>query len=146
MPGKIETKPLEKFRKVFDNLTAPKGGLPTMPTKITGSSLDELGDMMSRYSAWREFTEDLHMESCAVYSQVKSEYDLVCDRALLNSAGHTVTERKAEAKSGNSVAPLAKKVLEAEIYMNLLAGKLSSFNNVLSVLSRELTRRGVYNG
>jgi len=137
--------PLEKFREVFGEVKTPAGGLPMMSTKISGESSDTLGNMISRYSAWREFTEDRHAEACAVYAQVKSEYDFACDKAMLNAREGTVTEKKAEAKTGNIVAPLAKKVLEASIYMDLLARKLDSFSNVLSMLSRELTRRGVMN-
>lgn len=142
----IPKSPLERFRQVFTDLKAPKGGLPTMPTRISETSLDELGDMIARYTAWREFTEDRHLESVAVYSQLKSEYDLASDKAMLSSIQGTITEKKAAAKTSSTVSILAKKTVEAEIYMNLLGGKLDSFSNVLAMLSRELTRRGVYNG
>lgn len=145
MPGKIVGNPLGRFRKVFDEIEAPKGGLPTMLTKISDESSDKLGNMIARYSAWREFTEDRHMEACAVYAQVKSEYDFSCDKAMLSADGVNVTERKAAARVGLQVSVLAKKVLEAEIYKDLLASKLDSFSNVLAMLSRELTRRGVSN-
>jgi len=142
----IPKSPLERFRQVFTDLKAPKGGLPTMPTRISETSLDELGDMIARYTAWREFTEDRHLESVAVYSQLKSEYDLASDKAMLSSIQGTITEKKAAAKTSSTVSILAKRTVEAEIYMNLLGGKLDSFSNVLAMLSRELTRRGVYNG
>ena len=141
----VEKNPLEKFRRVFTELTAPKGGLPTMPTRIADTSSDELGNMIARYTAWREFTEDRHMEACAVYAQVKSEYDLACDKEMLSSGASTVTERKASAKTSPKVEKLYKELNEAEMYRDLLAGKLESFSNVLAMLSRELTRRGVYN-
>lgn len=144
MPHKREN-PLEKFRRVFTELSAPKGGLPTMPTKIADTSSDELGNMIARYSAWREFTEDRHMEACATYSQCKSEYDLAVDKLMLSSDAQTVTERKASAKSNPQVERLYKKLNEAEMYRDLLANKLESFSNVLAMLSRELTRRGVAN-
>lgn len=142
---KIVNNPLEKFRRIFTELTAPKGGLPTMPTKIADTSSDELGNMIARYTAWREFTEDRHMEACAVFAQVKSEYDLASDKEMLSSSAGTVTERKASAKTSPKVERLYKDLCEAEMYRDLLAGKLESFSNVLAMLSRELTRRGVYN-
>ena len=114
-----------------------------MPTKIADTSSDELGNMIARYSAWREFTEDRHMEACATYSQCKSEYDLAVDKLMLSSDAQTVTERKASAKSNPQVERLYKKLNEAEMYRDLLANKLESFSNVLAMLSRELTRRGV---
>lgn len=135
--------PLEKFREVFTELKAPKGGLPTMPTSIADSSSVELGNIMARYAAWREFTEDRHMEACAVYTQIKSEYDLICDKEMLTASADTVTERKAEAKTTLKVAQLGKELTEAEVYKDLFAAKLDSFSNVLTILSRELTRRGV---
>lgn len=138
------TTPLESFRSVFTAVEPPKGGLPTMPTRISELPSDALGDMMCRYSAWREYTEDRHLEACAVYAQVKSEYDNAEDRCLLNATGDTVTERKASARSNPEVQRLAKELTEAEIYQSLLSQKLTSFGNVLAILSRELTRRGVY--
>lgn len=137
--------PLERFRKVFTDIAPPKGGLPTLHTTISEISSDELGNILARYSAWREFTEDRHIESIAVYAECKSVYDNACDKAMLKSNGATVTERKASAKVSSDVSLLASKVLEAETYMELLGGKLESFSNVLATLSRELTRRGVFN-
>nr|UWG82496.1 MAG: Recombination, repair and ssDNA binding protein UvsY [Bacteriophage sp.] len=147
MPTKKEIvrNPLERFRAIFTELSAPKGGLPTMPTKVADLASDELGNMIARYTAWREFTEDRHMEACAVYSQCRSEYDLAVDKEMLSSKESTVTERKASAKSSPKVEKLYKDLTEAEMYRDLLANKLESFSNVLAMLSRELTRRGVAN-
>lgn len=144
MPTKKDSKdPLEAFRKVFTEVPAPKGGLPTMPTKISETSSDELGDIMCRYTAWREFTEDRHAEACAVYAQAKSQYDLALNQEMLKAEGETVTDRRASANTVQHVIKLATKMNEAEIYKTLLANKLDSFSNVLAMLSRELTRRGV---
>ena len=145
MPSRKETinDPLKRFRRVFDEIVRPKGGLPTMPTKVSTLASDELGDMMARYTAWREFTEDCHADACAVYAQVKSQYDLASDKALLQTDGETVTEKRAAVKNDPEVAALYKKLNEAEIYVDLLGKKLDSFTNVLTMLSRELTRRGV---
>ena len=147
MPTKKEIvrTPLERFRASVTELAAPKGGLPTMPTKVAELASDELGNMIARYTAWREFTEDRHMEACAVYSQCRSEYDLAVDKEMLSSKESTVTERKASAKSSPKVEKLYKDLTEAEMYRDLLANKLESFSNVLAMLSRELTRRGVAN-
>lgn len=141
----IVRNPLERFRVVFSEVKAPKGGLPTMPTKIADVASDELGNMIARYTAWREFTEDRHMEACATFAQCKSEYDLACDKEMLSSSANTVTERKASAKASPKVEKLYRDLSEAEIYRDLLANKLDSFSNVLAMLSRELTRRGVAN-
>lgn len=145
MPVKktIVEDPLKRFREVFSAVEHPKGGLPTMPTKVSTLATDALGDMMARYTAWREFTEDCHAEACATYAQVKSQYDLASDTALLEVEGNSVTERKAAVKSNPKVARLYRDLSDAEIYCTLLSSKLESFTNVLAMLSRELTRRGI---
>lgn len=138
--------PLEKFREVFTELSAPSGGLPTMPTQIATIASDDLGNIISRYTAWREFTEDRHMEACAVYAQCKSEYDLVINTGMVSvSNAGTVTEKRAIAKNSATAIKKYRDLNEAEMYKDLLARKLDSFSNVLAMLSRELTRRGVFN-
>lgn len=149
MPKKTEevvNDPLQRFRSIFTEVEAPKGGLPSLPTKISDIPNDMLGDITMRYASWREFTEDRHLEACAVYAQVKSKYDFICDKEALMCHAETVTEKKMIAKTSKAVMDISNELLEAETFKNLLAGKLESFNNVLSTLSRELTRRGVSGG
>ena len=145
MPVKKEKalSPLERFREVFVSLNAPKGGLPTMPTRISDIASDELGDMIARYSSWREYTEDRHAEACAVFSQLKSEYDLELSKAMLGVDGGSVTEKKAYAQNDQNVLKKYRQMNEADVFRGLLANKLESFTNVLLMLSRELTRRGI---
>lgn len=145
MPARKEVvnDPLSRFREVFSSIDAPKGGLPTMPTKVSDLASDQLGDMMARYTAWREFTEDRHAEACATWSQLSSQYSLEVDKAFIASNAESVTERKAQANCNERVMELFKKMNEADIYKSLLANRLDSFSNVLAMLSRELTRRGV---
>lgn len=118
-----------------------------MSTRIADIASDDLGDLIARYTAWREFTEDHHLEACAVYAQVKSEYDLEIDRFIAESRRSiSATDKRAMAHVHVTELGLTKKLDEAGIYRDLLAGKLDSFSNVLAMLSRELTRRGVMNG
>ena len=133
MPTKrlTETDPLKRFRRVFDMIERPKGGLPTMPTKVSNLASEELGDMMARYTSWREFTEDCHADACAVYAQVKSQYDLASDRALLQMDGGTVTEKRAAVKNNPEVASLYKKLTEDEritLYGTGLENKIPLFS------------------
>lgn len=140
---KLEKTPLQIFREVFTEVNPPKGGLPTMPTHIADVPSDELGNMVARYTSWREYTEDRHAEACAALSQVRSEYDLEIDKLTLRSKASSVTEKRAEARISPSVKALFDDMNNADMYRELLARKLDSFSNVLSMLSRELTRRGV---
>ena len=142
-PEDVAQNPLQRFREVFSEIPAPKGGLPTMPTRISELPSDELGDLIARYTAWREFAEDRHLEACAVFAQAKSEYDLECDKEMIRSGEGTAKERLAEAHTMPGVVLLGKRLKDAEVYKELFANKLESFSNVLAMLSRELTRRGV---
>lgn len=146
MPTKKSPRtPLDTFREVFTEVSAPKGGLPMMPTHIADVASDDLGNMIARYTAWREFTEDRHAQACAVYAQCKSDYDLAYSTEFLSLSNMTVTEKKTAVNANQKVADLYKQLTDAEIYKDLLANKLDSFSNVLAMLSRELTRRGVQN-
>ena len=146
MPTKKSPRtPLDIFREVFTEVSAPKGGLPMMPTCIADVASDDLGNMIARYTAWREFTEDRHAQACAVYAQCKSDYDLAYSTEFLSLSNMTVTEKKTAVNANQKVADLYKQLTDAEIYKDLLANKLDSFSNVLAMLSRELTRRGVQN-
>ena len=146
MPTKKSPRtPLDTFREVFTEVSAPKGGLPMMPTRIADVASDDLGNMIARYTAWREFTEDRHAQACAVYAQCKSDYDLAYSTEFLSLSNMTVTEKKTAVNANRKVADLYKQLTDAEIYKDLLANKLDSFSNVLAMLSRELTRRGVQN-
>lgn len=146
MPTKKSPRtPLDTFREVFTEVSAPKGGLPMMPTRIADVASDDLGNMIARYTAWREFTEDRHAQACAVYAQCKSDYDLAYSTEFLSLSNMTVTEKKTAVNANQKVADLYKQLTDAEIYKDLLANKLDSFSNVLAMLSRELTRRGVQN-
>ena len=146
MPTKKSPRtPLDIFREVFTEVSAPKGGLPMMPTRIADVASDDLGNMIARYTAWREFTEDRQEQACAVYAKCKSDYDLAYSTEFLSLSNMTVTEKKTAVNANQKVADLYKQLTDAEIYKDLLANKLDSFSNVLAMLSRELTRRGVQN-
>lgn len=112
-----------------------------MPTRVSDMTSDELGNMIARYSAWREYTEDRHIEACAVAAQCRSEYDREYSKQMVASKFNKVTDKKYDAKVG--AEDLLSRLEEAEMFKDLLAGKLESFSNVLAMLSRELTRRGV---
>jgi hypothetical protein len=137
----IRKNPLKKFREIFDEVPPPKGGLPTMPTRVSDLTSDELGNLISRYTAWREYTEDRHIEACAVFAECKSKYDMEYTKQIVASKFNKITDKRYDAKVSSE--ELLKDLEEAEMYKDLLAGKLESFTNVLTMLSRELTRRGV---
>jgi hypothetical protein len=62
-------------------------------------------------------------------------------KQIVASKFNKITDKRYDAKVSSE--ELLKDLEEAEMYKDLLAGKLESFTNVLTMLSRELTRRGV---
>lgn len=133
----------ERFRKSFPELDKPKGGLPTMPTKISGISSNDLGDLYARYSAWREFCEDRHIDAVKEYMEAKAAYDNEWNKQMATTNKEKVTEAKAEVESSPEMLALGKTLVEKEMYLKMIGGKLESFTNSLTTLSRELTRRGM---
>lgn len=144
MPKKDKRKdPLEQFREMFQEVKKPESVSPTMKLQVSKLTSDELGDMISRYSTWREFVEDKLLTATAILTEIQSEYDSAYNEAYVSSGLKTVNDRKAEAESDNTVQAIGKRLTEAQIYKDLLAGKLTSCSNAIATLSRELTRRGI---
>lgn len=133
-----------RFRGAFRKLETPSKKMPTMPTELAGMNSDQLGNLTSMYGAWREFTEDLHLEANCSYLTLKSRYDYAYSKQLVLQSGSTLTEKKTKVELLPDMQKLAEELLEAELFLSMVAAKLESFNNALTVLSRELTRVGTY--
>ena len=144
MPIKlVKRSPLEQFRAMFQEVKKPETESPTMKLQISKLTSDELGDMISRYSTWREFVEDKLITAAAIASEIQSRYDTAYNKAYVSSGAKTVNDKKAEAEADEDAQKIAKDLTEANIYKDLLSGKLTSCSNAISTLSRELTRRGI---
>lgn len=138
--------PKDRFRTAFKSIPAPEGGIPRLGVAVSKLTSDQLGDMISRYSAWREYCEDMHLIALADFMAAKEVYDMAVAKEVVASGDDvTVTEKKAAAQTSNKVAPLRKDFVHKEMYFKMLASKLESFSNSLAMLSRELTRRGIIN-
>jgi len=134
-----------KFRSAFPKVRIPEGGLPFSKVKISHISSDKLGDLIAQYSAWREYCEDCHISAVSEYTVAKAAYDEMMGREMVLISAGDVTTKKAMAQQADSVKPLSKTLLEKELYWKMISNKLESFTNTLTILSRELTRRGIIN-
>lgn len=144
-PEESTEKSIAKFRREFPKLNVPLGGLPYAKTKISNITSEQLGDLIARYSAWREYCEDCHITAAAEYSIAKLAYDEAVGREMVVIDAGDVTTKKAMAQQTKSVKLQSQNLLEKEVYFKMIANKLESFSNTLTVLSRELTRRGITN-
>lgn len=138
-----EPEAIRKYRENFpaiDNEGAP----PRMPINITGLTTAKLGDLSSRYAAWREYTEELHSIAVAHATQAQEAYDLAYSKAwtLSMSKYRVVTDKKEWIHQHEPLVPLYSKKVEAFMYKDLLGRRMESYTNALTVISRELTRRG----
>ena len=135
-------KPMDKFRKIYGSIEQPEKKAPAMPVTISDITSDKLSNLMTRYTAWREYTEDLLQDSLCEQLKLEEEYEIQYGSKLLLISGKNKDER--QAKIFNEY-PQVKKIYlslgEAEMYHTLLQKKLESFTNCLTVISREITRR-----
>ena len=60
-----------------------------------------------------------------------------------NEENNENEDNDVEAEADEDAQKIAKDLTEANIYKDLLSGKLTSCSNAISTLSRELTRRGI---
>ncbi len=142
---KAFSSPIKKFRASFPSVSAPVGGLPYMNPKVSLITSEQLGDMLSRYSAWREYCEDQHLMALAAFMEIKDAYDIKVAEKMVLSNEAKITDKRNAALIDPEVLTLGTTYLEKETYLKMLSSKLESFSNSLATLSRELTRRGITN-
>jgi hypothetical protein len=136
----------EQYRDLgFKPLNKPEGEIPRLPTQISSTTSNKLGDLQIIYAAWREYAEDLHAEALTKYTSTKSEYDYLVAITANGLDARTVKDKANKVLENPRVQKLRSRLLEAELMVNLLSAKLESYSNALAVLSRELTRRGNIN-
>lgn len=136
----------KRFRSAFDKMGKPDEPVPTFPKKLSSLTSDQLGDYTAKYAAWREFTEDMHFEALQDKMVLQAQYDFEHAKLMVVAKGDGLNEKKYHTLSNEKLNDLRQKLLDADIYLNMVSNKLDSFNNSLSVLSREVSRRGTFNG
>jgi hypothetical protein len=130
----------KRFRKYFTKLSKPDEEA-ILPKKLSSLPSDKLSDIQTRYTAWREFTEDLLVEALAEYTRLKEEYEYAFNKKLLVTNAKSLREKEAIVRTDLNIRKLFLSLQEAELYYNLLSSKIESYNNCLTVISREITRR-----
>jgi len=137
---------IKKFRSMgFAEKDSPDFEEPKMPQNITSIKVTELGNLMSKYAAWREYAEEQVALATAEYTLKKHEFDYeYAKKYLLLPERSKETEKSKERKlvTDESLKKLSDDLLQAEMFMELLSAKQESYNNSVFVISREFTRRG----
>ena len=139
----IDEKPtaLKKFRKIFIKTVIPEKD-PILPKQLSVLSSDKISDLQLLYTAWRELTEDLLVEALSNFTKHKIVYDFEYEKKLLLTTGNTVKEKEAKVSTEPKIHELYLSLQDSELYYNLLVSKKESYDNCLTVISREITRRG----
>jgi hypothetical protein len=135
----------ERYNKIFPARRKPAGDIPSIPTSLAILESEKLSDLYTSYAAWREFTEDMVNSALAQMLHKKRQYDFSWDVEFLRIRnGHkTAKETDAHLATSKNLAALKNDFEEAELFHTLLQKKLESFNNCLTIISREITRRGL---
>lgn len=135
-------KVVKRFReKGFTQVNLPDEAKPKMLTNLADRNLKEIGNLMSNYAAYREYAEEEHSMAVQRYSLLKEEYDFAYAVKFNSLPGDKVTHKKTVVEADQALHFKRMKLLEEEMYMNLLGDKVESFNNCLAVISREIARR-----
>ena len=131
----------EKFRKYFEPVSRPTEK-PQLPDNISSLAWEGLSELQLRYGTWREYTEDLLMDSLPVYTRAQEDYEHHYDLTLLSQTKTRVKDNQTLARTEETVHAKYKILQEAEIFHKLLTSKLEQYNNCLTIISREITARG----
>lgn len=126
----------------FNYVTKPEEDMPTMPDKMSNINSQELGNYMSTYAAWREYTEEVLMQAVMDYLLIEEKYDLEYKKSWLTTPKtSTVKDKEYEIETLSFFVDLRRELTEASLYKQMIEAKYNSINNAISTLSREITRR-----
>lgn len=140
MPTHYDAK--KKFREAgFTERDIP-GTEPVLPEKISRTSNKDLGDIMTKYGAWREYTEQLLTQASTKAAVLREEWQYEFDKKYNGSSLGTATERKKEVGADQELFVRKREVLSAELYRDMLSSRAETYTECIAVLSREITRRG----
>lgn len=133
----------EKFRSKFKVVEKPAHNEPRMPNSFVQLSIDQLGNLFSQYGAAREYAEDVVLDANAEFLTLREEYDYEEAKLMATmDKEKTVANLKAKVQADPTLRELRKSLTQAEIFYKMCLSKLESYNNAISLLSRELSRRG----
>lgn len=131
----------DKFREVFPLPVRP-GEVVRMPRSLAKLSSEKLSDLMNRYTHWREYTEDLLIDTYAECASTKYEYDTAYFMKYKTSQGKNKEERDAIVHTDPEVMEKQQAMLRANLYYDMLTSKLQGLRDSIAIISREITRRG----
>lgn len=125
----------------FHLMPPPTVKYPDMPEKISIVPNEALGDLISTYAIWREYSEQCTVIALSAVARINDKYKRAYDSAVIMSSGKNRELRDAQASIEVDAERI--EVTDAQILYNMLNSKKESIVSNLAVLSREISRRGV---
>jgi hypothetical protein len=132
---------VDRYRvKGFSSIGKPAEDPPSIDGSLADYEMDSLAELITKYSNWREYAEELANEQMVTFYTKKAEYEHKEAVFSLTLDGKP-TDKKLAVMANEELNHLRVKLLEEELYYTMLTKKVESFSNTLAVLSREITRR-----
>lgn len=132
---------LDKYNNAGFVATPRPDKEPLMPRQISQITSDALGDLMSSYAVWREYTEDMLLKSIAKHMEVKTMYDYEYSKVFIMAEGSTDKQKKSFVDVNDHIHKLNIDCTNSQVFVDMLSNKLESFSNCITIISREITRR-----
>lgn len=116
---------------------------PVFPSKISGLSSPELGDVLSKFTAWFSFASDKHKYILVAANHIETEMQKVLDNELgqLVADKGNIEAKKSKARSSVGYITLVAYHQKLSGLKTLLDQELLNYDKCISSLSREVSRR-----
>lgn len=116
---------------------------PIFPSKVSDLSSPELGDVLSKFTAWFSFASDKHKYILVANNHIEMEMQKILDRELgqLVADKGNIEAKKSKARSSTEYITLVSYHQKLIGLKTLLDRELANYDKCISSLSREVARR-----
>lgn len=121
---------------------------PIFPSKVSSLSSPELGDELSKFTAWYSYASDKQKYVAVADNYLQQQMNKVMDKALgeMVTGGGNIKAKEAKARSSEEYMLLMSYKHKLSGLKILLDSELSNYDKCISSLSREVARREHHGG
>lgn len=118
-------------------------GSPIFPLKVSSLSSPELGDVLSKFTAWFSYASDKNKYVVVANNHIEIEMQKIVDAELgtMVSDKGNIEAKKSKAKSSTEYVTLLSYHQKLRGLKTLLDAELTNYDKCISSLSREVARR-----
>ena len=116
---------------------------PMFPTKVSSLNSPELGDVLSKFTAWYSFASDKCKYVTVANNYIETEMQKILDRELgtMVSDKGNIEAKKSQARSSTEYITLISYHQKLIGLKTLLERELVNYDKCIASLSREVSRR-----